>query len=150
MLKELAHTRYKVRALLFVALLVTLFLSMFVEAEVINNNMAMDLYKTDEDFDMVRIPLMFGGMVQLLAVIFFTISQCTPRTKYWGLLSLLSAFIALYLILGTVAYWSKPNYFSIAMGYVPSAIVVALWMLNVWHVRKQKSQSHHVEHEIKD
>jgi hypothetical protein len=150
MLKELAHTRYKVRALLFVALLVTLFLSMFVEAEVIQSNMAMDLYKTDEDFDMVRIPMMFGGMVQLLAVFFFTISQCTPRTKYWGLLSLLSAFIALYLILGTVAYWSKPNYFSIAMGYVPSAIVVALWMLNVWHVRKQKSQSHHVEHEIKD
>jgi hypothetical protein len=84
MLKGLAHTRYKVRVLLFVALLVTLFLSMFVEAEVIQSNMSMDLYKTDEDFDMVRIPMMFGGMVQLLAVIFFTISQCTPRTKYWG------------------------------------------------------------------
>jgi hypothetical protein len=150
MLKELAHTRYKVRVLLFVALLVTLFLSMFVEAEVINNNMAMDLYKTDEDFDMVRIPMMFGGMVQFLAVIFFTISQCTPRTKYWGLLSLLSAFIALYLILGTVAYWSKPNYFSIAMGYVPSALVVGLWMLNVWLVRKQRIQFQHVEDEIKD
>jgi hypothetical protein len=138
MLKELAHTRYKVRVLLFVALLVTLFLSMFVEAEVIHNNMAMDLYKTDEDFDMVRIPMMFGGMVQLLAVFIFTISQCTPRTKYWGLLSLLSAFIALYLILGTVAYWSKPNYFLIAMGYLPSAIVVVLWMCNVWIVRREK------------
>jgi hypothetical protein len=134
MLKGLAHTRYKVRVLLFVALLVTLFLSMFVETEVINNNMAMGLYKTDEEFDMVRIPMMFGGMVQLLAVIFFTISQCIPRTKYWGLLSLLSAFTALYLILGTVAYWSKPSYFSIGMGYVPSALVVGLWMLDVWVV----------------
>lgn len=138
MLKELAHTRYKVRAILFLLMLIALFLSSFVETVVMNDNTANGVYTTEAEFDMVRIPMMFGGLFQLITAFFFALSLAMPRTKYWGALSIFVALITLYLIVGNLGYWLVPNHYKISIGYIPSAIVAVLWIWNVWMIRREK------------
>ena len=148
MFKGLVHSRYKVRVVLFVVMLLALLLSMFVETTVMNNNSAIGLYTTEEEFDEVRIPMMMGGLLQLKAAFFFALSLAIPRKKYWAWVSLCVALLPLYLTVGTMGYWLKPNHFAIAIGYIPSSVVVLMWMLNVWVVSQQRSADQHHKEEV--
>lgn len=138
---RLANTRYKIRVIFLLVMLMSLFLSSVVETVVMHDNTANGLYQTEQEFDLVRIPMMFGGMVQFIAFFFFTLSLIFPRTKYWSVPSFLMLAIALYIVLGTVGYWLKPSHFSIALGYTPAAIVAILWGLVVWLVRRSRIEA---------
>jgi hypothetical protein len=138
MLQKVAHTRHKVRAILFVLMMSSLFLSSFVETVVIHKNTANGVYTTETKFDMVRIPMMFGGLFQLITAFFFALSLAIPRTKYWGALSIFVALITLYFTVGSLGYWLDPNHYQISIGHIPSAIVAVLWIWNVWVIRREK------------
>lgn len=142
LLKNFVSTRYKVRAIFFLIMLIALFLSSFIETVVMHDNTSNGLYQTEEEFDLVRIPMMFGGMVQFISFFFFALSLAFPRTKYWSVPSFLMLAVVLYLILGTVGYWLRPSHFSIALGYMPSAIVAIFWGAVVWFVRRSRIEAH--------
>jgi len=139
MYKFFGNSNYQIRIVYFLTMVLSLCLSFVVESLVINRNIVSGMYITDEQFEQVRIPMMLGSLIQLIALSLFTTSLIFYKFRLWMVFSFIFTLMSLFFIIGNLCYWLFSSHFLIALGYMPSSIVAVLWLCNVSIIHFKKN-----------
>lgn len=104
-------------------------------SRVLFDNLAHDIYPMDGDS--IGIPMMGNLFTGLVVGFVCFLGLLTPKTKYWGMLSIALIGLGTITTLLGAAYWLFPNHYIASLGHLVPLAVCFYMLICVWGKRTQ-------------